>query len=46
VAGIDADASKIMIYPNSSKDKETAEYPYVELSEILQQRYVDQTAQL
>jgi hypothetical protein len=31
VAGIDADASKIMIYPNSSKDKETAEYPYVEL---------------
>lgn len=31
VTGIDADASKIMIYPNSSKDKETAEYPYVEL---------------
>lgn len=31
VAGIDADASKIMIYPNASKDKETAEYPYVEL---------------
>lgn len=31
VAGISADASKIMIYPNSSKDKETAEYPYVEL---------------
>ena len=31
VTGIDADASKIMIYPNASKDKETAEYPYVEL---------------
>ena len=31
VAGIDSDVSKIMIYPNSSKDKETAEYPYVEL---------------
>ncbi|WP_312047672.1 SIR2 family protein [Anaerotignum sp.] len=31
VASINADASKIMIYPNASKDKETAEYPYVEL---------------
>lgn len=31
VAGIGVDISKIMIYPNSSKDKETAEYPYVEL---------------
>ncbi|WP_231037655.1 SIR2 family protein [Pectinatus frisingensis] len=25
------DFSRIMIYPNSSKDRETAEYPYVEL---------------
>lgn len=25
------DALKLMIYPNSSKDRETAEYPYVEL---------------
>ena len=25
------DHSKIMIYPNSSKDRETSEYPYVEL---------------
>ena len=31
VAGISTDVSKIMIYPNSTKDKETAEYPYVEL---------------
>lgn len=29
--GLNADSSKIMIYPNSSKDRETAEYPYVEL---------------
>jgi hypothetical protein len=29
--GLGADPSKIMIYPNSSKDRETAEYPYVEL---------------
>lgn len=29
--GLNADATKIMIYPNSSKDRETAEYPYVEL---------------
>ncbi len=27
----DADALKLMIYPNSAKDRETAEYPYVEL---------------
>jgi SIR2-like domain len=26
-----ADATKMMIYPNSSKDRETAGYPYVEL---------------
>lgn len=26
-----ADAMKLMIYPNSAKDRETAEYPYVEL---------------
>lgn len=26
-----ADSKKIMIYPNSAKDRETAEYPYVEL---------------
>lgn len=26
-----ADPLKLMIYPNSSKDRETAEYPYVEL---------------
>ena len=26
-----ADALKMMIYPNSAKDRETAEYPYVEL---------------
>lgn len=29
--GLNADSSQIMIYPNSSKDRETAEYPYVEL---------------
>lgn len=29
--GLNADPSKIMIYPNASKDRETAEYPYVEL---------------
>lgn len=29
--GLSASFSKIMIYPNSSKDKETSEYPYVEL---------------
>lgn len=27
----EADARKLMIYPNSTKDRETAEYPYVEL---------------
>lgn len=27
----DADALKLMIYPNAAKDRETAEYPYVEL---------------
>lgn len=27
----DADVLKLMIYPNSAKDRETAEYPYVEL---------------
>ena len=26
-----SDALKLMIYPNSAKDRETAEYPYVEL---------------
>lgn len=32
VPGLDADdALKLMIYPNSAKDRETAEYPYVEL---------------
>lgn len=30
-AGLSADFSSLMIYPNSAKDKETAEYPYVEL---------------
>lgn len=30
-AGIDAGLSSLMIYPNSAKDRETAEYPYVEL---------------
>jgi hypothetical protein len=30
--GLDiADSTKVMIYPNASKDRETAEYPYVEL---------------
>lgn len=29
--GLHADSTKIMIFPNSSKDRETAEYPYVEL---------------
>lgn len=29
--GLNVDPSKIMIYPNASKDRETAEYPYVEL---------------
>lgn len=29
--GLNADPSKIMIYPNASKDRETTEYPYVEL---------------
>ena len=29
--GVYADSSQIMIYPNASKDRETAEYPYVEL---------------
>lgn len=27
----DTDSRKIMIYPNSAKDRETSEYPYVEL---------------
>ena len=27
----DSDARKIMIYPNAAKDRETTEYPYVEL---------------
>lgn len=32
VPGLDADdALKLIIYPNSAKDRETAEYPYVEL---------------
>lgn len=32
VPGIaDADVKKIMIYPNAAKDRETTEYPYVEL---------------
>ena len=30
-AGMDATYSSLMIYPNSAKDWETAEYPYVEL---------------
>lgn len=30
-AGINTDYSNLMIYPNSAKDRETAEYPYVEL---------------
>ena len=30
-AGMDATYSSLMIYPNSAKDRETAEYPYVEL---------------
>lgn len=30
-AGLSADFSSLMIYPNSAKDRETAEYPYVEL---------------
>lgn len=29
--GLSTDAKNIMIYPNASKDRETAEYPYVEL---------------
>lgn len=29
--GLDGDYSSLMIYPNSAKDRETAEYPYVEL---------------
>ncbi|WP_312813215.1 SIR2 family protein [Sedimentibacter sp.] len=28
---VDIDSKKVMIYPNSSKDRETSEYPYVEL---------------
>ena len=31
VAGLNSDYSSLMIYPNSAKDRETAEYPYVEL---------------
>ena len=27
----DVDANRLMIYPNSAKDRETSEYPYVEL---------------
>lgn len=30
-AGFDASYSSLMIYPNSAKERETAEYPYVEL---------------
>lgn len=30
-AGLSTDYSSLMIYPNSAKDRETAEYPYVEL---------------
>ena len=30
-AGFDTKYSSLMIYPNSAKDRETAEYPYVEL---------------
>ena len=30
-AGIDASLLSLMIYPNSAKDRDTAEYPYVEL---------------
>lgn len=30
-AGLDNKYSSLMIYPNSAKDRETAEYPYVEL---------------
>ena len=30
-AGEKADARSLMIYPNASKDRETSEYPYVEL---------------
>lgn len=29
--GLGGDYSRLMIYPNSTKDRETAEYPYVEL---------------
>lgn len=31
VAGLSTNYSSLMIYPNSAKDRETAEYPYVEL---------------
>lgn len=31
VAGLSTDYSSLMIYPNSAKDRETTEYPYVEL---------------
>lgn len=30
-AGLSSDYSSLLIYPNSAKDRETAEYPYVEL---------------
>lgn len=30
-AGIDQNYASLMIYPNAAKDRETAEYPYVEL---------------
>lgn len=30
-AGLSTDFTSLMIYPNSAKDRETAEYPYVEL---------------
>ena len=30
-AGLSTEFSSLMIYPNSAKDRETAEYPYVEL---------------
>lgn len=31
IARVDTNSSSLMIYPNSAKDRETAEYPYVEL---------------
>lgn len=31
IAGLDANYDSLMIYPNAAKDRETSEYPYVEL---------------